>query len=150
VLAHTVARYDEAARNAWAQRIAAVREQGIEAVVDMVVGRYLHPSFRSAHPGQAAALRDQLLAMDASAYAASASAVAGVDWLDALPAIHVPALVIAGRHDLGAPPAECERIARAIHGSEYRVLEHSSHLSPIEEPHALVEALTTFLDSHGL
>jgi 3-oxoadipate enol-lactonase len=145
VLAHTVACYSDAARQAWAQRIETVRAGGMAAVVDTVVARYLGDSFRASQPAAAAALRAQLLAMGPACYAAACQAVAGVDWLQALPAVRCPTLVVAGRHDLGAPVAEAERIARAVPGARLHILENSAHLSPVEEPAALVGVLQKFL-----
>lgn len=145
VLAHTVATYGEAARQAWAQRVETVRTSGMEAVVDTVVARYLGRDFLAAHPQAGEALRATLLANDPLAYAVSCQAVAQVDWLAALPAVRCPALVIAGRHDLGAPVEEAQRIAAAIPHARLEILEHSAHLSPLEEPLALVAALRHFL-----
>jgi 3-oxoadipate enol-lactonase len=147
VLAHTVAAYGEAARQAWAQRVDTVRSSGMAAVVDTVVARYLGREFLVAHPQAAEALRATLLANDPSAYAASCQAVAQVDWLAALPTVRCPALVIAGRHDLGAPVEEAQRITAAIPHAQLQILEHSAHLSPLEEPLALVAALRHFLQS---
>lgn len=146
VLAHTVAGYGEAARQAWSQRIETVRASGMDAVVDTVVARYLGRHFLAAHPQAGDALRAVLLANDPLSYAASCQAVAQVDWRAALPGVRCPTLVIAGRHDLGAPVEEAQRIATAIPGAQLQILEHSAHLSPLEEPQALVATLSHFLD----
>lgn len=146
VLAHTVAGYGDAARQAWAQRIETVRAAGMEAVVDTVVSRYLGHEFLAAQPQAGKALRATLLANDPRSYAASCQAVAQVDWRAALPGVRCPTLVIAGRHDLGAPVEEAQRIAAAIPGAQLQILAHSAHLSPLEEPLALVAALRQFLN----
>lgn len=148
VLAHTVAAYGEAARQAWAQRIEAVESAGMATVADIVVARYLGREFLAAHPHVGDALHATLLANDPGAYAASCRAVSQVDWRAALPAVRCPTLVIAGRHDIGAPVEEAQRIASAIPHAQLEILEHSAHLSPVEEPLTLVTALRTFL--HGL
>jgi 3-oxoadipate enol-lactonase len=147
VLAHTVAGYGDAARQAWVQRIETVRASGMEAVVDTVVSRYLGRGFLAVHPQAGEALRATLLANDPISYAASCQAVAQVDWRAALPGVRCSTLVIAGRHDLGAPVDEAQRIAAAIPGAHLLILEHSAHLSPLEEPQALVAALGQFLVS---
>lgn len=147
VLAHTVPSYGDTARQAWAQRAQAVREDGMARVVDAVVARYLGEAFRAAQPQAEARLRAQLLANDPQAYATSCEALAGLDWTAHLHQVRCPVLVIAGRHDLGAPVAEAERIAQAVPGARLEVLEHSAHLSPIEEPAALTAALRRFLDT---
>lgn len=147
VLAHTVGSYDALARTAWQQRIKAIEQGGIEAVVDTIVSRYLHQDYRSAHPDATGSLRSQLLRNDAAAYISSCRAVASVDWVAQLPQLRLPTLVVAGRHDIGAPPAEAERIAKAVPGAKLVMLENSSHLSPLEEPQAFVSALDRFLQA---
>lgn len=145
VLAHTVAAYEDAGRTAWAQRVATVRAQGMGAVVDPVVQRYLRQAFREAHPQAAAQLRQRLLDNDADAYATSCEAVASVNFAAQLGGIATRTLVIAGRHDMGAPVAAAERITAAIPGAGLQVLEHSSHLGPVEEPLAFNAHLGRFL-----
>jgi 3-oxoadipate enol-lactonase len=146
VFAHTVASYGDAARQAWAQRVETVQASGMAGVADTVVARYLGDAFRAAHPDAVAALRATLMANDPQAYAAACRAVAQVDWLPSLHAVRCPVLVIAGRHDVGAPVSEARRIAAAVSAARLEILEHSAHLSPVEEPLGLVSALRRFLD----
>ncbi|MFG5406931.1 alpha/beta fold hydrolase [Piscinibacter sakaiensis] len=80
VIANSTARYPEAARAAWAQRIAAVEAGGMAAIAPMVVERYLHADFRAAQPAVAEALRATLLRCDPAGYAAASAAMA-----DAIP-----------------------------------------------------------------
>ena len=134
VLANTTSRYPEAAAANWAQRIATVDEQGMAAVADMVVERYLHAGFRAAVPATTEAIRQRLLRDDAAGYAASCHAVASVDWLGRLDEVRCPTLVIAGARDAGAPPAMGQAIAERIPGAVLRVIEDASHLSVLETP----------------
>jgi 3-oxoadipate enol-lactonase len=145
VLANTTARYPDAARDAWRQRIAAVEGGGMAAVADMVVERYLHADFRAAHPESARALREQLLRCDPAGYVASCDAVGAVDWLDRLGGIAVPTLVIAGALDVGATPEMGRAIAERIPGARFEVLENASHLSVAEEPVAFAALVRDFL-----
>jgi 3-oxoadipate enol-lactonase len=145
VLAHTVARYAPPARAAWAQRIDTVRTQGMAAVADMVVERYLNANFRAAQPGVAHALRQQILAMDPVAYAQACAAVAGVDWLDRLPQIVTPTLVLAGAQDVGATPEMARDISARVPGASLEVFPAASHLSVFEDPASFERALTDFL-----
>lgn len=145
VLAHTVAAYSSTARQTWTERITTVRSKGMVAVIDTVVARYLSAEFRCRYPEATAVLRQQLLSNNAESYARSCEAVASVDWLACLPQVRQRVAVIAGRHDVGAPLAESERIAAAIPGSVLHVMEHSAHLSPMEEPAAFAQTLNSFL-----
>ncbi len=134
VLANTTSKYPEAGVAAWAQRIATVQAQGMPAVAEMVVERYLHADFRAAHPAAADTIRQRLLRDDPAGYAASCHAVGHVDWLERLAQVRCPTLVIAGARDAGAPPAMGQAIADRIPGATMRVIEDASHLSVLETP----------------
>jgi 3-oxoadipate enol-lactonase len=145
VLANTTALYPEAAHAAWAQRIATVQSQGMAAVVEMVVERYLHADFRAAEPAATQAIRAVLLRNDAAGYAASCAAVAGVAWQDRLAQVRCPTLVISGARDAGAPPAMGQAIAERVPGARMEVIADASHLSVLETPAQFEALLRAFL-----
>ena len=146
VLANTTSIYPEAAKAGWAQRIATVQAQGMAAVAERVVERYLHADFRTAQPAATQAIRASILRNDATGYAASCAAVAGVAWLDRLATIACPTLVIAGARDPGAPPAMGEAIASRIPGARMETIADASHLSVLETPAEFEALLKGFLD----
>ena len=145
VLANTTSLYPEAGRAAWAQRIATVNAEGMAAVAEMVVERYLHADFRAAEPAATQAIRARILANDPAAYAASCAAVAGVAWQDRLGEIRCPTLVISGARDAGAPPAMGEAIAARVPGARFEVIAQASHLSVLETPTEFDALLRSFL-----
>ncbi|MEO5843600.1 MAG: alpha/beta hydrolase, partial [Caldimonas sp.] len=147
VLANTVARYPEAARPTWAARIAAVEQGGMAAVADGVVERYLHADYRAAHPEIAAELRAGLLRCDPAGYVAACHAVAGVDWIDRLAGVRLPALVLTGARDAGATPEMARAMADRIPGAALRVFADASHLSVVETGEEFHGAVSSFLAS---
>ncbi|MFL6665074.1 MAG: alpha/beta fold hydrolase [Rhizobacter sp.] len=149
VLANTTARYPEAARGVWAERIAAVEQGGVAAVADAVMERYFSAEFRAAQPETVAAFRRAVLRTDRQGYLACCHAVAGVDWLDRLREIRCPTLVIAGGKDVGTPLPMAEAMVERIAGSELQVLEGAAHLSAIEEPVAFEAAVRRLLERVG-
>ena len=145
VLANTTSQYPEAARPAWAQRIATVEAEGMAAVAEMVVERYLHAYFRAAEPAATQAIRAAILRNDAAGYAASCAAVAGVAWQSRLSQIACPTLVVSGARDAGAPPAMGQAIAERIPGARLEVIANASHLSVLETPDEFDALLRSFL-----
>jgi 3-oxoadipate enol-lactonase len=145
VLANTTSIYPEAAQPAWAQRIATVQSEGMAAVADMVVERYLHAGFRAAEPAATQAIRSAILRNDPAGYAASCAAVAGVAWRDRLSQVACPTLVISGARDAGAPPAMGRAIAERIPGARMEIIENASHLSVLETPAEFEGLLRAFL-----
>jgi L-proline amide hydrolase len=69
------------------------------------------------------------------------------DWdiVHRLGEIHVPTLVISGRHD-EATPVIAETVHRGIYASEWVLFEHSSHMPHVEETDRYLQVLTDFLD----
>jgi pimeloyl-ACP methyl ester carboxylesterase len=62
-----------------------------------------------------------------------------------LPNIKVPTLIVAGSEDKVAPPAILEKMAKAIPGAEYALLEGCGHLGPMDQPQAFNQAVENFL-----
>jgi 3-oxoadipate enol-lactonase len=145
VIANSSSGYPEAARDAWKQRIATVREQGIEAIADTVMGRYFHDAFRATHGGTVARWRRRLTSTDPVGYAGCCHAVGNVDTTARLSAIAAPTLVIAGELDQGAPVAMSQTIADAIPGARLVVLPDASHIAAIEQPAAFARTVQEFL-----
>jgi 3-oxoadipate enol-lactonase len=145
VIANSSARYPDAAKSKWAERIAKVEQGGLAAIADMVIERYFSAAFRAEHADVVAAYRRGLLRTDAAGYAANCPAVRDVDWLDRLAEIRCPTLVIAGGQDVGAPVAMSEAMKERIPGAELVVIDAASHLSVVEQPAAFEAALGRFL-----
>ncbi|WP_428673760.1 alpha/beta fold hydrolase [Roseibium sp.] len=67
------------------------------------------------------------------------------DSRSSLPRITCPTLVLCGRHDVLTPPALHEEMAELIPGAERVILDHSGHLTPIEQPEEVLSALHDLL-----
>jgi pimeloyl-ACP methyl ester carboxylesterase len=64
-----------------------------------------------------------------------------------LPAIKCPTLVLVGENDEGTPPALSEEIAAAIGGSRLVVVPDCGHMSTLEQPQAVADALVDWMRS---
>jgi 3-oxoadipate enol-lactonase len=145
VLANTTSGYPEPARAAWTQRIATVRDQGIEAIADAVMARSFHDAFRAAHLATVARFRQRLLTTDAAGYVACCAAVGAVDTSARLPRIAAPTLVLAGELDQGTPVAMARTLVQGIPGATLQVIPEASHLGAIEQPAAYADAIAGFI-----
>jgi 3-oxoadipate enol-lactonase len=145
VIANSSARYPDAAKAMWAERIAKVEQGGLAAIADMVIERYFSAAFRTEHADVVAGYRRRLLLTDPAGYAANCPAIRDVDWLDRLGEIRCPTLVIAGAQDVGAPVAMSEAMKERIPNAELVVIDAASHLSVVEQPAAFEAALDRFL-----
>ena len=146
VIANSTARYPDAARPMWAERIARVEQGGLAAIADAVMERYFSAAFRAGQAGAVDACRLRLLRTDPAGYVAGCQAVSEVDWLDLLHEVRCPTLVIAGAEDVGAPVAMSEAMVARIAGAELVVIEGASHLSVIEQPAAFQAEIERFFE----
>jgi pimeloyl-ACP methyl ester carboxylesterase len=62
-----------------------------------------------------------------------------------LPTITCPTLVLCGRDDAWSPPARHEHLHRRIGGSTLAVVERCGHMSTMEQPEAVSQALRQWL-----
>ena len=72
------------------------------------------------------------------------------DFTEFLPRIAIPTLVIAGREDLGASPAEAQFIAEHVPDARLVVVEEANHLVPLEKPRQVAEEMRKFLKGLSL
>ncbi|MEO6920685.1 MAG: 3-oxoadipate enol-lactonase [Collimonas sp.] len=145
VLANTTSCYPETVRTVWQQRIATVREHGMEAIADAVMARYFHATFRTSQAATVARFRQRLVSTDVDGYIGCCHAVGMVETTERLQQIKVPTLVIAGELDQGTPLAMAQTLADNIPQAQLTVLKNASHLSAVEQPQAFADAVTHFL-----
>ena len=129
----------------WAERAATIRAEGVEAIADAGIGRWLTLGFIEREPAVAAKIRAMLAATPAEGYAGCCSAIEHMDLLPELGAIRAPTLVIAGTQDPATPPEHGERIAAGIPGAHLELVD-AAHLATIEQP----APMTRFVAGHLL
>jgi 3-oxoadipate enol-lactonase len=120
------------APEAWRERAALVRSDGLEAIVDAVLARWFTPSF-----GDVRRYREMFLSTDAEAYARCCDALARWDARDALATITAPTLVVSGADDPSVPPEHGELLASRIPGARHVVVQGGRHLLSVEHADAV-------------
>ena len=128
----------------WDNRIKAVKDGGLAAVADAVIGGWLTADFREREPQITAKLKAMLSASPPEGYIACCEALSTLDQRALLPRIKSPTLVITGRHDMTTPVAAGEYIRSQIPGASMTILD-AAHISNIEQSHAFTEAVAGFL-----
>lgn len=125
----------------WAERAAAVREGGVEAVADGVLERWFMPELHAARPEVAQSFRRMLVGTPAEGYAACCDALRTLDLRPRLSEIAAPTLVISGAEDPVAPPEVGEELAASIPGARHVVVDDAAHIANAEQPDAFTRAL---------
>ena len=132
-------------RQAWLERAALVREQGMAAISETVPPRWFTPGFIARSPDAVSRVVDMLLATDPAGYAGCGEAIAGLDLRPALGSVKAPTLVISGEQDPAAPPWQGAVTAREIPGARLRVIRGTSHLACYETPGPVTDAIARHL-----
>jgi 3-oxoadipate enol-lactonase / 4-carboxymuconolactone decarboxylase len=127
----------------WRERAAIVRAQGVAALVDAVLARWVTPGFLGTP--ETAGLRAMLLRTPAEGYAAAAEAIASADLSASTREIRVPTLVLVGEQDQATPVASAEALRDAIPGAVLHVIADASHIPMVEKPAEVTAALLDFL-----
>ena len=128
----------------WNARIAKVKQDGMESIIDGVLERWFTADFLVHATAQVERVRQMLRNTSAEGYVANCVAVRDMDQRSELSRITAPTLVIGGRHDKATPPEHGELIARAIPGAKYVEL-NAAHLSNWEVAQAFTQQLLSFL-----
>lgn len=127
----------------WRTRAATVRAEGIAAIADGTLARWVSPAYLASPTGRG--LRTTLLRTSPEGYAAAAEALAIADLTRTTSALRLPALVIVGERDPSTPVASAEALRDAIPGAELVVIPGAAHIPLVEHPGAVTAAMRNFL-----
>ncbi|MGR3542569.1 MAG: 3-oxoadipate enol-lactonase [Hasllibacter sp.] len=145
VLSNTAARIGT--RQLWADRIAAVRAGGMEALAPAILERWFAKPFRegpAVHPW-----RRMVETCPPEGYAAACAAIAGTDLYEVAQGLRLPVLAIAGSEDGATPPDLVRETADLIPGSRFALIRGAGHLPCVERPAEFAALLTGFLRGTG-
>jgi len=127
----------------WRARAATVRAEGIAAIADATLARWVSPAYLASPAGRG--LRAMLLRTDREGYAAAAEVLAAADLSRTTPQLRVPALVIVGEHDPSTPVVAAEALRDAIPGARLAVIAGALHIPQLEAPDEVTAAIRGFL-----
>lgn len=142
ILSNTNSHYADKAP--WNERIAFVREKGLEALVDGNMARWFTEGFRARAPEVLARMKAMFIATDPAGYIACCEAIRDMDFRASNPTITAPTLVIVGSQDAATPPSAGEAIAQQVKGAKLTSLE-AAHISNMEQPKLYTETVLNFL-----
>ncbi len=131
--------------DSWDQRARTVREQGMAALVDVVMQRWFTADTVALAPERVKPVRDRFESLDPRGYAVACLAIRDMDLRGRIGAVRVPTLVIAGEDDPATPIEMAEEIARLIPGAELTVVPEAAHLIALEQPDVVNLLLESFL-----
>ena len=115
----------------------------------MAIDAFVGPTTRRERPQVIQQIRDELRRVDGrSVHWAIRSVVPErPDQLATLSTIGIPVLVVAGAEDATFPVSETQRMADAIPGARFEVLDGIAHLAGLEDPRRVAGLVNKFLHS---
>ena len=145
VLSNTAAKMGTA--EIWQERMAAVRDGGIEALADQTMERWFSAGFRATD--ELEGWRNMLVRTPVAGYLGCCAAIAGADLHAATSALTLPAIGIAGTVDGSSPPDIVHATVELIPGAQCHVIEGAGHLPCVEAPRRYADILKGFLSETG-
>jgi pimeloyl-ACP methyl ester carboxylesterase len=147
-LVDTRASADDAAGKAKRdEAIAAVRANGVRPIVESMPAKLLSPESLG-RPDLVERVQRMISRQKPETVEADLTAMRDrPDSTDFLPDVAVPTLVVVGSQDVLTPPADSERMSAAIPGARLVTVAGAGHLTPMERPKAVAEALSEFFSS---
>lgn len=127
----------------WQERAALVRAQGMGAVVEPVLARWVTEAGMNTPAAQG--LRAMLLRTAPEGYAGAAEAIAAADLTAGTRTLRVPTLVLVGSEDAATPIASAEALRGAIHGAALEIIRGAAHLPTMERVEAVTASMQRFL-----
>lgn len=128
----------------WAARAATVRTNGMAAIADAVVARWLPAEFAAREPDTLERLRGMLTATPPEGYASCCEAIGSMDLQPDLDRIKAETLVIAGLEDAATPPSHAQRIATGIPRARLALVAGAAHLANVSRPDLVAQLMIEF------
>lgn len=125
----------------WSERAAKARAEGMDEIAGGSVTRWFTQAWRDANPEAAARTREMIATTPAEGYASCCEVLAGVDLVEDLSGLWVPALVISGAEDPALPPGHGRLIAEHLPAGRFEVVGHAAHLGSFEQPERFNELI---------
>ncbi len=134
------------ARDGRDQMIELVRRQGNSGVAERMMPKMLAESHLQTRPDLVKRLRKIMEACPATTIEQALTAMRErPDYRDMLASIPVPALGIVGQFDAITPPDGVKTMCGQIPRSQVVVIRGAGHMSPIEQPEQVTQAIERFL-----
>ena len=125
-------------------------EADFQATVEASIRRW-YPDGTSVPAAVVQRTREVLLRNDPQSFVACyrVFATADAEIGPELPQIRVPSLAVTGELDPGSTPEMSARLAAAIPGCAFSVIQGTRHMMPVERPQELATILTAFIKEHS-
>lgn len=145
-LIDTTSWYGPTASEDWEKRGEKALIEGFSSMVQFQTTRWFSDQFRVAHPELVQQCVDVFLLNDVEAYRETCRAMGAFNMYEQVSTVTVPTAIVVGAEDYAAPVEMSQHMHNAINESTLTVIPAARHLTPLEEPKVIVDALEGLLD----
>jgi 3-oxoadipate enol-lactonase len=145
-LIDTTAWYGADAPERWAERSTKAVEEGLPSLVNFQQTRWFGDEFRKNNPTVVDACAETFMKNQIKAYAATCQMLGTFDLRSALSRLSMPTAVVVGEDDYATPVPMARVLHDGIAGSSLKVIKGARHLTPLECPALIAEAIIQLLD----
>ncbi|MGB3387164.1 MAG: alpha/beta fold hydrolase [Pseudaminobacter sp.] len=142
----TTAFYGEDASKAWEERAMKARREGLAALAGFQKTRWFSDAFREANPDVVDEALGAFLANDMDAYVETCRMLGAFDKRLALGNFRMPCEIRVGEEDYATPVEMAKLLETSIPGSRMEVIGKARHLTPLEVPEIIADAIRSLID----
>jgi len=129
----------------WNERIAAIKEDGLQSISGGVTQKWFSENFRANEKDKVAGYRNMLEHSPALGYIETCKAIRDADLTEIAKQVKAPALCVVGSEDKSTTPEEVKDLADLIDGSIYKIIEGSGHIPCVDNPGTLSKMIIDFI-----
>ncbi len=145
-LIDTTAWYGPEAPQRWDWRAKEAEEKGLPALVEFQETRWFSDRFRAEKPEMVARCSAIFLANDVPSHAAACRMLGAFDLRSRLSELRMPVAVVVGEEDYATPVEMARQLERGIAGATLQVIPGARHLTFVERPDVIAEALCRLME----
>jgi 3-oxoadipate enol-lactonase len=127
----------------WEERIVVAQKQGMQALVELTVGRWFPPETVAKNPPYLDKVRAMIRETPVNGFVGCAAALADHDYASAVAGVKQPVLFLVGEKD--APAPAMRKLNEKLPGSRYVELPGAGHISNMDRPAEFNRAVAEFL-----
>ena len=136
-------------RQMWDERIARVRANGLQAIVEGTMSSWFTEDWLTVKTGVESDIRAMILGNDPVGYVACCDALKKLDYLRQLGEVGCPILYVGGDQDKGASPDVMAQMAARTPDGRYQTIEGAAHLANCNNPAIFNDIVEGFLNKVG-
>lgn len=122
-----------------------IRKEGMAAIAQAMVERWITPATIAARPEVAEKVRQMVKKASVEGFASCTEAIKSNRLLERLSQIKVPSIFVAADQDAGLPIEVMQRMQQNVPGSRLAVIAGGGHLSNLDQPDAFNRLVLEFL-----